>query len=109
MADVKLVIKVPEELYKAYKDRTPMLGDAGMDMIAQAIANGIQLPKGHGTLKDADELYSIFKEKCDAYNIDNLSFISDMDMNFDLAPTIIEADKESEEPRQTIKLSEVSI
>ena len=43
MADIKLVIKVPEELYRAYKDRPPRLGDAGMDMIAQAIANGTPL------------------------------------------------------------------
>lgn len=43
MADVELVIKIPEELYKTYKDRPPMLGDGGMDMIAQAIANGTPL------------------------------------------------------------------
>lgn len=52
MADVELVIKIPEELYKAYKGRPPMLGDAGMDMIAQAIAKGTPLPKGHGDLID---------------------------------------------------------
>lgn len=44
MADIELVIKIPEELYRAYKDRPPMLGDAGMDMIAQAIANGTPIP-----------------------------------------------------------------
>lgn len=38
---MKLIIDIDEELYKAYKGRPPMLGDAGMDMIAQAIANGI--------------------------------------------------------------------
>lgn len=43
MASVELVIKIPEELYKAYKGKPPMLGDAGMDMIAQAIANGTPL------------------------------------------------------------------
>ncbi len=54
MKDMELLIKIPEELYEAYKGRPPMLGDAGLDVIAQAIANGIQLPKGHGDLKDAD-------------------------------------------------------
>jgi hypothetical protein len=54
MADIELVIKIPEELYEAYKGRPPMLGDAGMDMIAQAIANGTPLPKGHGRLIDAN-------------------------------------------------------
>ena len=43
MADIELVIKISEELYEAYKGRPPMLGDAGMDMIAQSIANGTPL------------------------------------------------------------------
>jgi hypothetical protein len=43
MADIELVIKMPKELYEAYKGRPPMLGDAGMDMIAQAIANATPL------------------------------------------------------------------
>ena len=38
---MELIINIPEELYRAYKDRPPMLGDAGIDMIAQSIANGI--------------------------------------------------------------------
>lgn len=38
---MKLIIDIDEELYEAYKGRPPMLGDEGMDMIAQAIANGI--------------------------------------------------------------------
>jgi hypothetical protein len=38
---MKLIIDINEELYEAYKGRPPRLGDEGMDMIAQAIANGI--------------------------------------------------------------------
>lgn len=53
---VELVIKLPEELYKVYKDRPPKLGDAGLDMIAQSIAKGVLLPKGHGDLKDMNDL-----------------------------------------------------
>lgn len=53
---MELIIKVDKELYEAYKGKPPMLGDAGMDMIAQAISNGIPLPKGHGRLKDVDAL-----------------------------------------------------
>lgn len=37
---MKLIIDIDEELYKAYKGRPPMLGDAGMDIIARAVANG---------------------------------------------------------------------
>lgn len=50
MKNIELVIKVPEDLYEAYKGRPPMLGDAGMDMIAQAIPKGKALPKEHGRL-----------------------------------------------------------
>lgn len=51
MSDIELVIKIPEELYKTYKGRPPMLGDAGMDMIAQSISNSIPLQE-HGDLID---------------------------------------------------------
>lgn len=43
---MKLIIDIDEELYEAYKNRPPMLGDEGMDMIAQAIANGTPLQDG---------------------------------------------------------------
>ena len=56
MSDIELVIKIPKELYEAYKGRPPMLGDEGMDMIAQSIKNGTPLPKNHGRLIDADAL-----------------------------------------------------
>lgn len=75
MADIELVIKIDEELYKTYKSRPPMLGDAGIDTIAQSIANGTPLPKGHGRLIDVNEI----PIDCDYYDVEN-------------APTIIEAD-----------------
>jgi len=99
MSDIELVIKIPDDVYEIIKNGTDIEIHFGEHIVvkdewaSERIRNGTPLPKGHGTLKDTDELYSIFKEKCDAYNIDNLSFISDMDMNFELAPTIIEADK----------------
>ena len=88
---IELVIKIPEDEYH----NILLTGKANLCTV-NAIQSGTILPKGHGTLKDTDELHSIFEKNCDAYNIDNLSFISDMDMNFDLAPIIIETDKESE-------------
>lgn len=93
MADIELVIKIPKELYEVYKGRPPMLGDAGMDMIAQAIANGTPLPKGHGRLIDADYLREDFKAS------KRISFAERMDISciVDHAPTIIEADTESED------------
>ena len=89
MSDIELVIKIPEELYEAYKGRPPMLGDAGMDMIVQAIAKGTPLPKGHGRLGDLDKLYKKFISIEPLYR--TKEWIAE-------APTIIEADKtESEE------------
>ena len=85
MADIELVIKIPKELYESYKGRPPMLGDAGMDMIAQAIANGTPITKKHGRLIDADALVATLG-------------ISDRDIYCKAvieedAPTIIEVDK----------------
>ncbi len=48
---MQILIEIPEELYRAYKDRPPMLGDVGMDMIAQAIANGTPLDEKELKLK----------------------------------------------------------
>ena len=50
------------------------------------------LPKSHGRIGDIDELQAAFKEACDGFNIDNLNFMSVVDMHFDLAPAIVEAD-----------------
>lgn len=91
MSDIELVIKIPKELYEAYKCRPPMLGDTGMDMIAQSIANGTPLPKGHGRLKDVDRLES--HDEYDGQGFTKSVYKDDIDN----APTIIESDKESEE------------
>lgn len=69
---MKIIIDIPEELYEAYKGRPPMLGDAGMDMIAQSIANGTPLPKGHGRLGDLDNIWSELKELEEHYQAEFL-------------------------------------
>ena len=84
---MELVIKIPDELYEAYKGRPPMLADAGMDMIAQSIANGVPLSKGHGRLIDYDDLISRLEE----YGRKKVKY------QLPYSPTIIFADKESEE------------
>lgn len=97
MADIELVIKIPEELYEAYKGRPPMLGDAGIDMIAQSIANGTPLPKGHGRLivePTEEEIFKTIGGKNDFADCIREA----VKIVFTNAPTIIEADKgESEE------------
>ena len=77
MADIKLVIKIPEEIYEiAKQDKWKYPADD----VYNAIKNGIQLPKGHGDLIDRNDL-KYEKYNSYAYAIAN-------------APTIIEADKE---------------
>lgn len=51
---MKLIIDIDEELYAAYKGKPPMLGDAGMDMIAQAIANGTPIKSVAGAKEVKD-------------------------------------------------------
>ena len=84
MADIELVIKIPEKVYKSILDINAL--GCGVSDIKNIIRNGTPLPKCHGRLIDADALN---------FNADyNEPLISKRD--FDFAPTIIEADKESE-------------
>ena len=53
MADIELVIKIPEEDWKSLKESD---GCRWSRTIIEGIINGIQLPKGHGDLIDRKEL-----------------------------------------------------
>lgn len=94
MADIELVIKIPEEIYKhllsryKYQDTNDIgLGESGK--VGVAIKNGTLLPKGHGKLVDLDQM-------CEDYWDGNYMEIHFNDL--DNIKTIIEADKiESEE------------
>lgn len=80
MADIELVIKIPEKVYNA--NRLGEISPWVTDTILDAVQSGTPLPKGHGKLKDADKFN---------YNSDN--YITKHGV--ESAPTIIEADKES--------------
>lgn len=82
MGDIELVIKMPEEMYQHYKK---VWQKRRGSMPESCIAFGIQLPKGHSKLIDADAL--IYKaETC----IETTDAFIDLIKN---APPIIEADK----------------
>ena len=84
MADIELVIKIPEEVYNLLKnDRVDWLG------AEHIIANGTPLPKGHGDLKDMNDLCAKSRYGCKG-NCDYLHTC-----NLYSEPTIIEADTES--------------
>lgn len=93
MADIELVIKIPEEvkqtfdnaknedLYGNYYDRNSLIG--------KAIQNGIVLPKGHGRLIDISEYEKYFNTEI---TYDDGNHIHSVYAN--TISTIIEADKE---------------
>lgn len=91
MADIELVIKIPENIWVAIQN-----GEyCGIldDRTYNAIKNGTPLPKRHGRLIDADE----YKEHLYACETNGRPLhIMELDERLatvDDAPTIIEADK----------------
>lgn len=103
MADIELIIKMPEKTVNAIKDNAMFAGTIPRDIlwdITSAIVNGTPLPKGHGRLGDLDALKKRFLEMAeDPWNI-GVGISSDIEDMADVisnAPTIIEADKGEEE------------
>ena len=90
MSDIELVIKIPEEIRIAITRMGLLrIPDEMQKKVDKAIQHGTPLPKGHGRLIDADALN---------FNADyNEPLISKLD--FDCAPTIIEADNAESEIR----------
>ena len=89
MANIELVIKIPEELYNRFSheySEENLISKYTNDAILEAFCNGIPLPKGHGRLKDFDKIISDGRSKgfCDWYD----------EMKY--APTIIKADEGKE-------------
>jgi len=88
---MEIVIKIPEELYKQITvEKLYFLEDG--ENLCTAVENGTPLSKGHGRLIDGDKL-ELDTEWDDYYD----GFTSYSEMQIKEAPTIIEADKESEE------------
>ena len=87
MADIELVIKIDEKMYKDIQSRDWKNGAKWFSEEWRAIHNGTPLPEGHGKIGDIDRLQEVFRRNvvgADAYK-----------QLFDDAPTIIEADKEN--------------
>ncbi len=88
MADVELLIKIPEEVRVAITRMGLLrISDEMQKKVDKAIQRGTPLPKGHGRLIDADALLKEHRL------FDTYPFPS---TTIDNAPTIIEADKEGE-------------
>ena len=88
---MKLIIDIPESLYRYIKPRYWDWSPRYDDVLCAAVQKGTVLPKGHGRLIDADELLSKHSDDItnwkEPYGVSNRNIIK--------APTILEADKES--------------
>ena len=94
MADIEFVVKIPEGLKKDFESEQ-WTALSCMDM-KNALENGTPLPKGHGDLKDIGECNrKLFYQQCGGAN-SLITVKTAYDMLLSL-PTIIEADKESED------------
>ena len=93
MKDIELVVKIPEEIRLALINNIQLSLDQQSicdSCIKQAIINGTPLPKGHGILKDVDNIKTAFP--CGEY-----IRTESVRATIDHEETIIEADKESED------------
>ncbi len=98
MADIELVIKIPDEVYKEIASHTDedysfvYLDLDQLEKLDNAIRNGTLLPKGHGNLKDVDKIKALLDlDKADNEIARALKNI------IESAPTIVKADKENEQ------------
>lgn len=85
MADIELVIKIPEEYYSCIKN----ISDHHCTADMLIIKNGTPLTKGHGRLVDADSMKTM--KNIQSANFNAVELIR---LWIDNQPTIIEADKE---------------
>jgi len=89
MANIELVIKIDEKIIQQAKNYHDLPYDDYVIRVAEAIAKGIPLPKGHGRLIEVNEnLYQEIRKWV------GVGMASEL---LDNAPTIVAEDKESEE------------
>ena len=93
MADIELIVKIDANVYTRLFDNGIQDDEIVVDDVcemARALRLGTPLPKGHGRLVDADNLL----EKAH-WNENDTLVVNERDIYH--APTIIEADKGSED------------
>lgn len=90
---VELVIKIPEEVYEKIQKRK--VNQYDIDDICQSVFEGTLLPKGHGRIVDISQM-TYMKTLNEAVH-NRLPWAEAIIKIKNSAPTIVEADKESEE------------
>ncbi len=101
MADIELVIKIPEEDYNFIKTQVTEMGITNPLKIC--ITKGTPLPKGHKRLiEDNFKVGPVFDEEG---NIEGYQYVTQEDLNNAL--TIIEADKAESEDADKLEMQGV--
>ena len=93
MADIELVIKIPEDVYKQFKKDQKEKYISAM-ISTDIIANGISLPKGHGRLMIVSE--DALKREQTPLSFSCQNWISEVGLS-NATVAIIDADKEDRE------------
>ena len=98
MADVKLVIKIPEEVYKASQIIDVKYEDV-IQIPLEVIANGTPLPEHHGRIMDVDKIIKKMEEREEQLKDDRSMYeTACVETALDMfGGTIIEADKAESE------------
>lgn len=96
---MKLVIDIPEEIIIAcMQHNRPVDCEMFANKMVLDIANGTPLPKGHGRLIDADELYAEFADGTEGVDFSHWTR-ADIAEAIDDAPTIIEEERSEHEQK----------
>ena len=105
MADIELVIKIPEELLEYFAKHNCMSEDGWFShssKLLDAFRNGTPLPKGHGRLIDVGKIDEdrIDHDNPVIYLTINEEYIEAVSLDYlNSLPTIIEADKAESEDK----------
>lgn len=98
MADMELIIKIPEEMYQKIKQTSRFIsgrrsGKRFDYILFNAVNNGTPLPKGHSFIAICDSDFPITEEV--KQELKNTAFVGNEDCHYCFDMTeIIEADKE---------------
>lgn len=87
MADIEVVIKIPEKMYKWANDVNKFSDDWGISDFIDLVKSGTPLPKGHGKLIDISELLTVTDIREDGSEVTYVLYD-----DIENADTIIEAD-----------------
>lgn len=86
---MQVVIEIPEEKFEWIKNHEAATDFQLTQLLYSRVRKGTPLPKGHGRLIECERLQEVFRRNVVGY--------AGFKKLFDIAPTIIEADKTESE------------